>query len=237
MGKSVIAKCGVDANVHHLLHCTVCMCAMRCLGKTEKRHVLWGQNFRQVRSSVLPGNAWNWPLIQLGQLHLLRNVLGLANSSSQADERGEGKCSLRKMHLVHRYTLFIVCTWLLQPCRPTRSLILEQWSSCGPEKTPPPWRAYTELLEPHMTLSSLRKDHWQPMPSWDLKPVGSYFSNTENNVAYSILYNHVSRLRPTSFCLHQRHIYPLSTPTGHSPWTTLPFETITQVILKIMFTG
>ena len=40
MGKSVIAKCRVDANVHHLLHCTVCMCAMRCLGKTEKRHVL-----------------------------------------------------------------------------------------------------------------------------------------------------------------------------------------------------
>ena len=166
-------------------------------------------------------------------------MLGLANSSSQADERGKCKYSLRKMHLVHGYTLFIVCTWLLQPCRPTRSLILEQWSSRDPEKTPPPWKAYTKLLEqPHMTLSSLRKYHWKPMPSQDLKPAGSYFSNTENNVAYSILYNHVSiALETYIFCLHQRHIYPLSTPTGHSPWTTLPFETITQVILKIMFTG
>lgn len=50
-------------------------------------------------------------------------------------------------------TLYL-CTWLLHPCRSTRSFILEQWSSCDPEKIPPPWRAYTELLEqPHMTLT------------------------------------------------------------------------------------
>lgn len=65
---------------------------------------------RGVRPELQAGQKLSvtWEcLIQLGQLHLLRNVLGLANSSSQADERGEGKCSLRKMHLVHRYALFM----------------------------------------------------------------------------------------------------------------------------------
>lgn len=115
------------------------------------------------------GNAWDWSLIHLGQLYLLRNVLGLAHSSNQA-ERSRGKYS-QSQGPVNLDTFYLQ----FAPAAPDQQAYMqpnsEEQSSHGGKKTSLPRMAYTELLKiTSQDPLSDRQYYWQLVPSWDLKP-------------------------------------------------------------------